>query len=463
MSRVAIVGGGVSGLSAAYYLGRHGISCTLIEREQRLGGIVRTERFGDCLVEAGPDSWLAEKAWMLDLVRELGLGDQVIGSNDERRRTYVVRRGRPRPLPESMRLLAPSKPWQAATSGLFGLAAKARMAGEWFRRPQTLPERSVAEFVEDHFGREAVEYLAQPLLAGVYGSPPEDLSADSVIPRFIEYEREYGSLLRGVWKNRERHREGALFLTLREGMGSLTDALRRQLPGTCDVVTDEVREVQPSAAGWRIRAERGAWDASSVIVATPAPEAGRLLAGVDDALAEGLRSIVYTSSVVVALVYPQLGFGHPLDGFGLLIPRVERGTLAACTWTNTKFAGRAGPGKVLLRAFLAGSDAERALTSSDEAVSGQADAELRQRMGFRPAIEVSRSYRWPAAMPQYSVGHATRVSQIEERLLRFPGLHLAGNGYAGLGLPDCIRRSECIARAIASGEASLTTPAAGPP
>lgn len=463
MSRVAIVGGGVSGLSAAYYLGRHGIPCTLIEREQRLGGIVRTERFGDCLVEAGPDSWLAEKAWMLDLVRELGLGDQVVGSNDTRRRTYIVRSGRPRALPESMRLLAPSKPWQAATSGLFGLASKARMAGEWFRRPRTLRERSVAEFVEDHFGREAVEYLAQPLLAGVYGSPPENLSADSVIPRFVEYERQYGSLLRGVWKNRERHREGPLFLTLRQGMGSLTDALQQRLPETCEVVADEVRAVQPSAAGWRVRAERGAWDASSVIVATPAHEAGRLLAGVDDALAEGLGSIVYTSSVVVALVYPQRGFGHPLDGFGLLIPRAERGTLAACTWTNTKFSGRAGPGKVLLRAFLAGADAERALESSDESVSGRADAELRQRMGFRPALEVSRAYRWPAAMPQYSVGHTARVSQIEKRLVRFPGLHLAGNGYAGLGLPDCVRRSERIARAIASGEASLTTPAAGPP
>ena len=343
------------------------------------------------------------------------------------------------------------------------LASKARMAGEWFRRPRTLRERSVAEFVEDHFGREAVEYLAQPLLAGVYGSPPENLSADSVIPRFVEYERQYGSLLRGVWKNRERHREGPLFLTLRQGMGSLTDALRQHLPETCEVVADEVRAVQPSAAGWRVRAVRGAWDASSVIVATPAPEAGRLLAGVDDALAEGLGSIVYTSSVVVALVYPQRGFGHPLDGFGLLIPRAERGTLAACTWTNTKFSGRAGPGKVLLRAFLAGADAERALESSDESVSGRADAELRQRMGFRPAMEASRAYRWPAAMPQYSVGHTARVSQIEERLVRFPGLHLAGNGYAGLGLPDCVRRSERIARAIASGEASLTTLAAGPP
>ena len=463
MSRVAIVGGGVSGLSAAYYLGRHGIPCTLIEREQRLGGTIRTERFGDCLVEAGPDSWLAEKAWMLDLVREIGLGGQVIGSNDKRRRTYIVRRGRPVPLPDSMRLLAPSRPWQAATSRLFGLRSKARMASEWFHRPSTRPDRSVAEFVEDHFGREAVEYLAQPMLAGVYGSPPENLSADSVIPRFVEYEREYGSLLRGTWKGRHLHSKGAQFLTLQEGMQSLTDALRRHLPRTCKAVTDEVLAVKPSAAGWLVRARSGAWVASDVIIATPACEAGRLLAAVDPVLAERLGNIVYTSSVVVALVYPQQGFGHALDGFGLLIPRAEGGTLAACTWMNTKFTGRAGAGRVLLRAFLGGEAAQAALEASDESVLARADAELRQWMGFRGAPLASRAYRWPAAMPQYAVGHATRVGQIREGLLRYPGLHLAGNGYAGLGIPDCVRRSFDIASAIAGTRESLSAPGAGQP
>ena len=463
MRRVAIVGGGVSGLSAAYYLGQRGIPCTLIEREQRLGGIIRTERFSDCLVEAGPDSWLAEKAWMLELVRELGLGDQVIGSNDAKRRTYVLRRGRPVPLPDSMRLLAPSKPWQAATSSLLGAATKVRMAGEWFRRPETQPERSVAEFVEDHFGHEAVEYIAQPMLAGVYGSPPEDLSADSVIPRFVEYERRHGSLLRGAWKNRHRRPDGALFLTLREGMQSLTDALRRHLPANCEVVTDEVLEVRPSAAGWRVQAESGLWEATDVIVATPACEAGRLLAPVDAALADLLASIVYTSSVVVGLVYPQDRFDHPLDGFGLLIPRTEGGSLAACTWMNTKFADRAGSGKVLLRAFLGGESAERALGASDESVGHLADAELRRWMGFGAVPLEARAYRWPAAMPQYAVGHATKVSEIEAELNRHAGLHLAGNGYAGLGIPDCVRRSERIARSIASEQASLTPPIAGSP
>ena len=463
MRRVAIVGGGVSGLSAAYYLGRHGIPCTLIEREQRLGGIVRTERFGDCLVEAGPDSWLAEKAWMLELVRELGLGDQVIGSNDAKRRTYVVRRGRPVPLPDSMRLLAPSKPWQVATSRLFGVVTKARMAGEWFRRPEKRPERSVAEFVEDHFGREAVEYLAQPMLAGVYGSPPEKLSADSVIPRFVEYERMHGSLLRGAWKGRRRGRKGALFLTLREGMESLTEALRQHLPKACEFVTAKVQAVQPSSAGWQVQAKTGTWEATDVVLATPAPEAGRLIATVDEVLSGHLGSIVYTSSVVVGLVYPRDGFGHPLDGFGLLIPRAEGGNLAACTWMNTKFADRAGSGKVLLRAFLGGEAAERALGTSEESILEVADAELRRRMGFGASPAAAHAYRWPAAMPQYAVGHSATVREIETRLLRYPGLHLAGNGYAGLGIPDCVRRSGRIAESIASGETSFTPPSAGPP
>ena len=463
MPRVAIIGGGVSGLSAAYYLGRLGIPCTLIERRQRLGGIIRTERFGDCLVEAGPDSWLAEKAWMLELVRELGLGRQVIPSNDDRRRTYVVRHGRAVPLPESMRLLAPSRPWQAGTSRLLGLASKARMAGEWFRRPAKHPDRSVAQFVEDHFGREAVEYVAQPMLAGIYGCPPENLSANSVIPRFVEYERKHGSLLRGAWKNRHRQSKGALFLTLRDGMESLAGALRQHLPGTCRIVADEALDVRRSAAGWRVRAAQGAWEAADVIVATPACEAGRLLAAVDAALAERLQDITYTPSLVVALVYPQQGFGHPLDGFGLLIPRAEGGPVAACTWMNTKFAGRAGAGRVLLRAFLAGEAAAGLLGASDESVIALAAAELQRRMGIGTAPLVARAYRWPAAMPQYAVGHVTTVGRIGEALLRHPGLHLAGNGYAGLGIPDCVRRSERIAQEIAARGESLTTPGAGPP
>ena len=274
MKQVAIVGGGVSGLSAAYYLGRKGVASKLFEKRSRLGGTILTERLDGCLLEAGADSWLAEKTWMLDLARDLGIGSQVIGSNDSRRRTFVVRGGRLVPLPESMRLLAPSKPWQIATTPLLGLPAKMRFAVEWFRRPAEHGDRSVADFVRDHFGDEAVEYIAQPMLAGVYGSPPERLSANQVIPRFVDYERTHGSILRGVFANRQRNPPNPLFLTLRDGMGSLVAALEHAVSGTCEIVHDEVMRLERSVNGWHLHCAERSAVADTVVLATPAHEAG---------------------------------------------------------------------------------------------------------------------------------------------------------------------------------------------
>ena len=452
MRRVAIVGGGVSGLATAYFLAREGIPTRLFECRSRLGGVIRTDSLEGCRVEAGPDSWLAEKTWMLDLVRELGLGRQVIGSNDSRRRTYIVRGGRAVPLPDSMRLLAPAKPWQALTTPLFGPATKARMALEWFRRPRSHPDRSVAAFVRDHFGMEAVEHLAQPLLAGVYGSPPEALSAQSVIPRFVEYERRYGSVLRGTFANRHRKSRLPLFQTLRDGMGTLTDALERRAEGACAVVRERVLGVGRDSQGWSLRLRGRSCAADTVVLAVPAFEASRLLSSVAPRLAGLLAGTEYTSSVVAALIYPRPGFGHTLDGFGLLVPRAEPGDVAACTWVSTKFEGRAPGNRALLRAFITGTAAERALAASDRTILRRTDAELRRHMGFGGAPIAGAVFRHAKAMPRYAVGHGERQAEIEDRLRRLPGLHLAGNGCDGLGIPDCVRRSERVAASIAAGQ-----------
>ena len=450
MTRVAIVGGGISGLSAAYFLGREGIPSILFERRERLGGVVRTERLGGCLVEAGPDSWLAEKAWMLGLVRDLGIGDQVLGSNDAKRRTYVVRKGRPVALPESMRLLAPAKPWQALTTKVLGPVAKVRMVLEWFRRPSQRGDRSVADFVRDHFGDEAVEYLAQPMLAGVYGSPPEELSARRVIPKFVHYEQLHGSVLRGVYRDRHRRPASPLFLSLRDGMETLVEALGRRAATSCRIVRDRVREITRSRDGWRLSLRGSECAADAVVLAVPAQEAGHLVAGADRDLALLLRGIAYTSSAVAALVYRRRGFGHPLDGFGLLVPRAERASLAACTWVGTKFDRRVPDERVLLRAFLAGGPATRALGQSEDSVLATADAELRKWMRFHGEPTAGHVRTWERAMPQYGVGHGELLGRIETRLESLPGLHLAGNGYDGLGIPDCVRKSERVAKAIAS-------------
>ena len=452
MNPVAIVGGGISGLACAYFLGRRGVRCRLYEKRSRLGGTIRTERLQGCLVEAGPDSWLADKAWMLDLVKDLGMGSHVIGSNDFRRRTFIVRKGQLVGLPDSMRLLAPTKPWQAVTTPLFGPATKLRMALEWFRRPAVNRDRSVAEFVRDHFGAEAVEYLAQPLVAGVYGSPPESLSAEIALPQFVKYERCYGSILRGTFKDRKNRSSGPLFLALRDGMGSLIESLRRRVAGTCEIRRTEVRKLRRVRDGWHLKLQGGSDDATTVVIATPAHEAARLLSAHDPRLAGLLGGIGYTSSVVAALVYPRPGFRHPLDGFGMLVPRVEGGSLSACTWVNTKFDHRAPAGRILLRAFLSGEAAERAMAADEEIVLSQTDLELERWMGFRAAPTAGRIYRWNRSMPQYAVGHGNLAKDLSEQLRSIPGLYLAGNGYDGLGIPDCVRRSEGIAEEIVSSK-----------
>lgn len=445
MAHAAVIGGGISGLAAAFYLGRRGISCTLVERRARLGGVIRTDRVEGCLVEAGPDGWLAEKSWMLDFVHDLGLADQVMGSQEKYRRTFVVRRGRLVPLPDSMRMLAPSRPWQIASTSLLSPAAKVRMALEWFRKPVEREDRSVAEFTRDHFGSEAVDYLAQPMMSGIYGASPDALSVQQVLPHFVSYEQTYGSILKGLVRDRHRRSRGSLFLTLRDGMGSLVGALQRKVAAHCDFVHDRARALRQAGPGWEIILDRGSLLADAVILAIPAHEAGRLTATVDPGCARLLERIGCLSCTVIGLVYAAEVFDHPLDGFGFLVPATEGGSVAACTWVDRKFEGRSRPDRVLLRAFLTGSAGKWALGADDDAVASRVDRDIRRWMDIDDRPLETRVYRWEKAMPVFAVGHDQVMRRIEAGLARLPGLLLTGNGFAGVGIPDCIRRGQRIA------------------
>lgn len=453
MKPVVIIGGGISGLSTAYYLGREGIPSVLIEAEERLGGVIRTNRVSGCLIEGGPDSWLARKPWALDLARGLGLEQQIIGSNDDRRKTYIVRRGELIPIPDGMQFLAPAKPSAAAASRLFGIEAKLRLGLEWFRRPARYPDRSVAAFVRSHFGKEWNEYLAQPLLTGVYGGAPEQLSVDCVLPALVEYERRYGSVVRGALKNRRAHSAGPLFLTLQGGMETLVDALWKAVARSSRLVRGRAREIERTGGGWQVRLEDGAIEAEHVAAAVPAHEAAKLLRRASGGLAEALDGIPYNSSVVSGLVYRKRGFDRPLDGFGMLIPRAERRSLAACTWVETKFAHRASDEATPLRAFFTGAAADELLHASDETVRAAAHEELSALMRCREQPIACRVNRLPQSMAQYAVGHASRLAGIDALLQGLPGLHLGGNGYDGVGIPDCIRRGRAAAAAIAGRSA----------
>lgn len=453
--KAVVIGGGVSGLSAAYFLSQSGVSCTLIEQESRLGGVIRTDRVEGCVVEAGPDSFISQKPAAAELARELGLGDQLIGSNDARRKTFVLRNGRLVPLPDGIQFLAPTKAAPIVATGLLSPSTKLRMALEYFRRPlERKADCSVSDFVRDHYGAEAVEYLAQPMLAGVYGGAPEDLSIASVLPRFLELEKRYGSLSRGMLKAMRsatgERPGGPLFQTLKGGMSQLTETLADRIRGRVSTLHAKAVAVRPTASGWEVQTEGETVACDHVVIGAPTYCAAELIEAAAPRLAETLRAIRYHSSITAALIYRRPDFERPLDGFGFLVPRAEGRLIGACTWVNTKFDHRAPDDRPLLRAFIAGKKAEARLESTDDEIVDRMHNELREIMGFDAEPIAALVHRWPRAMAQYEVGHAERVRSVEERARALPGLHLGGNGFDGIGVPDCVRRSRAIADRIAA-------------
>jgi protoporphyrinogen/coproporphyrinogen III oxidase len=446
MPKVLIVGGGISGLSAAYYLNKAGVRPTLIEKSAQLGGVIRTSVQQGCVIEAGPDSFLAAKPWAMDLIREVGLADQVIGSNDHLRITYILKHGKLVPLPDGLMMMVPTKILPLVGTKLLSWGTKIRMGLELLRRPPKAPlaDRSVYDFLLDHYGQESIDYLAEPLLAGIYGGDPREMSVNGVLARFVEIETKYGSLTRGALAAPRPNGSGSgsIFRTLKHGLGQLVDALR----GSADVVHGAVETLERNGFGYRVRVDGNWIDADHVVLATPAGDAARLLQPWNGNLADLLQAVPYTSSVTLSLGYRKDTFDHPLKGFGFLVPKRERKLMAACTWVGNKFSYRVPDDMVLLRCFMGGD----ALNETDESLVEAAIRELRSIMGLQAKPILHKIARWPNSMAQYTVGHEQRQQQVEAIVKSVPGLHLAGNGYRGIGLPDCIKAGKEAAARITS-------------
>lgn len=440
---VVIVGGGISGLSAAYDLARAGIAHTLFEKQPRLGGVIQTRVEQDCVLECGPDSFLAAKPDALALIKELGLEGELIGSNDHQRTTHILKHGALVPLPEGVMMIVPTKIMPMLNSNLLSWGTKVRMGFELLRRPKRYPDRSVAEFVIDHFGRETLDYLAEPLLSGVYGGDPRNLSAASVLPRFVEMEATKGSLGRAVMGTAP-YTSGSIFKTLASGLGTMIEALATY----ANVRHDKIDYIEKRNDTFRVRVGGESIDASNVIIATPAPAAAPLLKGIDPELAKLLGAIPYSSSVIVSMAFEESKFDGQRAGFGFLVPKLERDRLAACTFVGTKFQHRAPDDRILLRCFFGGTADEAILSESDEALVIIAREELRRILGMTAAPLFTNISRWPKSMAQYNVGHSARIAEIRKRTATVPGLHLAGNAYDGIGIPDCVRAGRQAAAEI---------------
>jgi oxygen-dependent protoporphyrinogen oxidase len=455
MTRIAIIGGGISGLAAAFALEVQRrdrsarVEFVLYESSSRLGGVLHTEHIEGCTVEAGPDSFLTEKPWALDLCRELGLGEQLIGSNDAERKTYILTRGRLVAMPDGLMFMVPTKIMPTVLSPLFSWKTKLRMAKELFHPRNYGPDESVASFVKRHYGSEMVDRLADPLLSGIYGGEAASLSLRAVLPRFHSMENSHGSLGRAMLATRKNARSKMsagppkpappLFTSFRNGMQHLAETVVSRLTPASLLTNAPVESVQPEAGGWVVSAGMQSGHFDALIVALPAPAAAQVLGRASRELSVELGAIEYSSSITVGLGYDGDVRQSLPPGFGFLVPRSEGKRLVAATFVHNKFPHRAPEDRALLRCFFAGVNAESVWSLAEDQIIGIVRNELQQILGLRAEPLFARVYRWKSAMAQYGVGHLDRLDRIERLRRQLPGLALAGNAYRGIGVPDCIR------------------------
>jgi protoporphyrinogen/coproporphyrinogen III oxidase len=461
--RIAIAGGGISGLATAYQLARDGVEYTLFEASDRLGGIVETVRRQGFVIECGPDSWVTEKPWARELAVELGLEDQIIPSNDHLRCTYVQQSDEGNaqlvPIPDGMRMMVPAKWEPVLESPLF--SSQARLA--YLQEPKRAAElkasapnqdESVADFVRRHFGEEVARTIAGPLLAAIFGGDIAQLSVRAAMPAFVRMEAEEGSLIQAV-QGRAQESSQAIFTTLTGGLETLIECIISRLPPASLRLRQPVLRIEPDRGSWRLVTAAGEDRFDAVVLATPLHVTRSLLQPLDHgARIGGLLPQQATSAIVVALAFSAAHMRIP-RGFGFVVPQSlanetrSAHQLLACTFVDQKFPGRVPEGAVLLRAFFGGHSGEALLGETDDTLVERARLQLSRVLGPLPEATETVVRRWPHSLPQYAVGHLERMAELESILSTMPGLHLLGSAYHGVGLPDLIRQGRTLARALA--------------
>lgn len=458
MKRIAILGGGIAGLAAAYELSRisrrgEAIHVALYETSTRLGGIVETIREGGFTIEGGPDAWVSEKPWASELAVELGLEDELIYSNDDQRKTYILLDSILKAMPDGMRMMVPSDLAALDASDLFSNEAKQAFHGE-INRVQELKtsapsqDESVAQFVRRHFGDEVLNKIGAPLLSGVFGGDVAQLSVRAVMAPFVTMEREHGSLIAALQARNSSTKKLPIFTTLRSGLGTLIDRMVAAIPQEWTHLGVTASSIERDHASWIVRTSAGSDRFDTVLLATPLHIARHLIAPLDPRAAELMR-MEASSAVAIGFGFEDASLLPLPPGFGFLVPPGSNHLLLACTFMDQKFPERVPPGGRLLRAFFGGSSAERVLRCGNDEVAAIARMELARILGPLPEARVSVVRRWPLSLPQYGVGHLERIAELDQRVRDLKGLALLGNGYRGVGLPDLIRDARACAQDFA--------------
>jgi protoporphyrinogen/coproporphyrinogen III oxidase len=448
---VVIIGAGISGLTAAWELKKRGLQPLILERSGRAGGVILTEHADGFVIDGGPDSLLVQKPAAVELCRELGLGDRLFPTLPPRT-AFVLKHGRLVPLPEASFLGLPTRVGPFVRSRLFSPGGKLRMATELLRARGGTADESIADFIGRRFGREAVDYLAEPLLAGIHAGDVTQLSVRSLFPRLVALEQSHGSILRAL-AGASAHTASphGAFVSLPGGIAELPDALVSRLGPDALRYHTFVRQISGRGPYKLTLDTDEAIHARVVIVTVPAWSAAQMLASLDTVLGLRCADIPYASTATIAFGLRREQVRHPLQGTGFVVPRRERRLLMAGTWVSSKWPQRAPEGHVLLRAFVGGATDPAAVHRNDLDLARLAFQELSELLDISDDPVLVRLFRWVRATPQYTVGHAGRVAIIEERLARFPGMFVTGSGYRGTGIPDCIADAQATAAQAAVG------------
>lgn len=459
--KIAIVGGGISGLVAAYRLSRskffkdEQIEIHLFDGRSCLGGVIQTESQSQFLMERGPDAFITAKPWALELVKELGLENALLETNAKARNSFILSKETLIPVPRGFYLMAPTNIWDALKTPLISFKGKLRMACEYFiPRKCNTEDESLASFVKRRFGREVLERIAQPMIAGIYTADPEKLSLEATFPHFLKMEKNYGSVIRALSKQKDSATKKAsgprysLFLSFKNGMRTLIDQLIKEIPGVHIHVEAEIENVQKKSS-WELSLKKGQpFYADYVCLAIPAPLAGRLLLKTNLALSRELQKISYENVATVNLAYKKSSIGHALNGSGYVVPAIERKNIVGCTFSNMKFPDRgydADADTVLLRVFLGGASSRSLLKSSDAEILTAVCHELNEQLQITGKPISWLISHWPQSIPQYQVGHRQVIEKIFHELGSLKGLYLTGNAYNGTGIPDCIHHASKVA------------------
>jgi oxygen-dependent protoporphyrinogen oxidase len=472
MPKIIIIGGGIAGLAAAVHLKAGAkvydkeLEVTLLEKGSRIGGKVLTEKVGDYLVEGGPDSFLPEKVQTVQLARQLGLAAEMLPSNDQFKGTFIFSRNRLHSLPEGVMLMVPTMFWPMVRSSLISWPGKVRMGLEMFVPQRKLQgDESLGSFVTRRLGKECLEKIAEPLVAGIHTSNPDNMSVEATFPRFLQMEQKSGSLIRGMlaaMKNRphatlsgpSQAKPGqpkmTYFMSFRNGMQTLSEACVDFIGKGSIRLNASVKGIEPKGKGYAVALESGeTLEADHVMIGTASYDAAEMIRSFAPETAGYMERIDWSSSANVSVAFRRSDVKVPLKGFGFIIPKVEGRRINATTYSSIKWSHRAPDDQVMMRAFLGGGNREDLVYDlDDEAMIRTVLEELDAIVGIKAEPQLAKVYRWYKAMPKYTVGHMDRMAVLDREVERHPGLHLIGCSYKGIGIGGCVAESQLAAEKI---------------